>query len=90
MEKSKKVRLDMAMKRALKMPVTQKIADEISEVLRVDTARLDAQTAIVYAQVAKAIKGDKAAFEIICELSEKSNPKPAKEERFIVEIKVVE
>ena len=73
---------------ALKTMVTDNVKDEISSVLNVNTDRMTAGQAIAYAQVAKAIKGDKNAFETIFNAvkGEEYNAEKA----FSVEIKVVE
>lgn len=74
--------------KALKTKVTDSVREEISGVLNVNTERMTAGQAIAYAQVAKAIKGDKNAFETILNAvkSEDGNgDKP-----FSIEIKVVD
>ena len=51
--------------KALKTCVADNVREEICGVLNVNAQRMTAGQAIVYAQVAKAIKGDKNAFETI-------------------------
>ena len=74
--------------KALKTKVTDSVKDEISSVLNVNTDRMTAGQAIAYAQVAKAIKGDKNAFETI--FNAVKSEEPDTEKAFSVEIKVVE
>ncbi|MEG1972931.1 MAG: hypothetical protein RR315_07180, partial [Oscillospiraceae bacterium] len=73
-----------------KTQVTEKIAQEIQQVLDVDATTLDARAAIAYAQVAKAVKGDKGAYEMINEYAEKQDKEVGKGGGFVVEIRVVE
>ena len=62
--------------KALASKVTDSVKEEIAQVLNVNTDRMTAGQAIAYAQVAKAIKGDKNAFEalgsVVCDEDEKS------------------
>ncbi len=73
--------------RALRSKVTQSVKDEIAAVLEVNTDRMNARQAIAYAQIAKAIKGDRAAFEAI---STMQTEKADRENSFCVEVKVVD
>ncbi|MBR2028075.1 MAG: hypothetical protein IKA10_03655 [Oscillospiraceae bacterium] len=73
--------------KALKTSVADTVRDEICGVLNVNTRRMTAGQAIVYAQVAKAIKGDKNAFETILSTV---GSQDAEEKPFSVEIKVVD
>ena len=73
--------------KALKTKVTQSVKDEIAAVLDINTDRMNARQAIAYAQIAKAIKGDKAAFEAISSMRTESDQG---ENVFSVEVKVVE
>ncbi|MBE6887145.1 MAG: hypothetical protein E7484_01845 [Ruminococcaceae bacterium] len=75
------------MDKALKSPVTQQVRDEIASVLDVNTDRMTARQAIVYAQIAKAIRGDKAAFEAVSSVAAEAT---AADKSFCVEVKVVE
>lgn len=75
------------MDKALKTKVTQTVREEIGSVLDVNTERMTARQAVIYAQIAKAIKGDKSAFEAVSNMADRS---PAQQEGFCVEIKVVE
>lgn len=74
--------------KALKTKVMDSVKDEISSVLDVSTDKMTAQQAIVYAQIAKAIKGDKSAFEAISNTVKQEMPE--EEKAFCVEVKVVE
>ncbi len=74
--------------KALKTGVADSVRDEICGVLNVNTRRMTAGQAIVYAQVAKAIKGDKNAFETI--LNTVGGEKADEDKPFSVEIKVLE
>ena len=74
--------------KALKTSVADNVRDEICGVLNVSTRRMTAGQAIVYAQVAKAIKGDKNAFETI--LNTVSEQCDEEDRPFSVEIKVVD
>lgn len=75
------------MEKALKTRVTQQVKDDIASVLAVNTDKMTARQAVVYAQIAKALKGDKSAFEAI---SNMNAVKPESEKAYSVEIKVVE
>lgn len=75
------------MDKALKTKVTQQVKDDIASVLAVNTEKMTARQAVVYAQIAKAIKGDKSAFEAV---SNMHTEKPESEKAYSVEIKVVE
>ena len=74
--------------KALKTSVADKVKEEICGVLNVNAQRMTAGQAIVYAQVAKAIKGDKNAFETI--LNTVGGEEVAEDKPFSVEIKVVD
>lgn len=74
--------------KALKTSVADKVREEICSVLDVNAQRMTAGQAIVYAQVAKAIKGDKNAFETI--LNTVAGDDVQEEKPFSVEIKVVD
>ena len=74
--------------RALATKVTDSVKEEIAQVLNVNTDKMTAGQAIAYAQVAKAIKGDKNAFEAITSATKKEDLKGDK--TFSVEIKVVD
>lgn len=75
------------MEKALKTKVTQQVKDDITSVLAVNTDKMTARQAVVYAQIAKAIKGDKSAFEAVSNMyTVKAEPEKA----YSVEIKVVE
>ena len=74
--------------RALKTSVADNVREEICGVLNVNAQRMTAGQAIVYAQVAKAIKGDKNAFETI--LNTVSEQDADSDKPFSVEIKVVD
>ncbi|MBE6894534.1 MAG: hypothetical protein E7483_02880 [Ruminococcaceae bacterium] len=74
--------------KALKTKVTDSVRDEIKGVLNVNTERMTAGQAIAYAQVAKAIKGDKNAFETILNTVRSENMDVDKP--FSVEIRVVD
>ena len=74
--------------RALATKVTDSVKEEIAQVLNVNTDKMTAGQAIAYAQVAKAIKGDKNAFEAITSSTKKEDLKGDK--AFSVEIKVVD
>lgn len=87
MRKNEKNSISNAMDKALGVKVTQQIRDDIAAVLDVNTEKMTARQAVVYAQVAKAIKGDKSAFEAISNIGEKEADK---EKSYAVEIKVVE
>lgn len=73
--------------KALRTKVTDSVREEICGVLSVNAERMTAGQAIAYAQVAKAIKGDKNAFETILNTvkTESGEEKP-----FSIEIKVVD
>lgn len=73
--------------KALKTKVTQSVKEEIASVLDINTDKMNARQAIAYAQIAKAIKGDKAAFETI---SSMQTDKTDRENSFCVEVKVVD
>ncbi len=75
------------MEKALKTKVTQQVKDDIASVLAVNTDKMTARQAVVYAQIAKAIKGDKSAFEAV---SNMHTEKAETEKVYSVEIKVVE
>ena len=75
------------MEKALKTKVTQQVKDDIASVLAVNTDKMTARQAVVYAQIAKAIKGDKSAFEAV---SNMYTEKAETEKAYSVEIKVVE
>jgi len=75
------------MEKALKTKVTQQVKDDIASVLAVSTDKMTARQAGGYAQIAKAIKGDKSAFEAV---SNMYITKPENEKAYSVEIKVVE
>ena len=75
------------MEKALKTKVTQQVKDDIASVLAVSTDKMTARQAVVYAQIAKAIKGDKSAFEAV---SNMYTANPETEKAYSVEIKVVE
>lgn len=72
--------------KALATRVTDSVKEEIGQVLDVNTDRMTAGQAIAYAQVAKAIKGDKNAFEAITAATKDM----AAEKGFNVEIRVVD
>ena len=72
--------------KALATRVTDSVKEEISQVLDVNTDRMTAGQAIAYAQVAKAIKGDKNAFEAITAATKDMDS----ETGFNVEIRVVD
>ena len=74
--------------KALKTNVADKVKEEICSVLDVNAQRMTAGQAIVYAQVAKAIKGDKNAFETI--LNTVAGDDVQEDKPFSVEIKVVD
>jgi len=74
--------------RALASKVTDSVKDEIAQVLNVNTEKMTAGQAIAYAQVAKAIKGDKNAFEAITNATRQEDFKGEKD--FSVEIRVVD
>ena len=76
------------MDKALKSAVTQQVRDEIASVLDVNTEKMTARQAVVYAQIAKAIKGDKAAFEAVSSVADVEEQ--AADKSFCVEVKVVE
>ena len=57
--------INTIMEKALRTKVTQNVKDDIASVLDVNTDRMTARQAVVYAQIAKAIKGDKSAFEAV-------------------------
>lgn len=75
------------MEKALKTKVTQQVKDDITSVLDVNTDKMTARQAVVYAQIAKAIKGDKSAFEAV---SSMYTVKAETEKAYSVEIKVVD
>ena len=72
---------------ALKTRVTQQVKEDIASVLDVNCDRMTARQAIAYAQIAKAIKGDKSAFEAISSMDVQTQ---VQDQPFFVEIKVVE
>ncbi len=74
--------------KALAAKVTDSVREEIAQVLNVNTEKMTAGQAIAYAQVAKAIKGDKNAFEAITNVTKQEDFKG--EKAFSVEIKVVD
>ena len=74
--------------KALASKVTDSVKQEIAQVLDVNTEKMTAGQAIAYAQVAKAIKGDKNAFEAITGATKQEDFKGDK--AFCVEIKVVD
>ena len=75
------------MEKALKTKVTQQVKDDISAVLDVNTDRMTARQAVVYAQIAKAIKGDKSAFEAV---SNMCSDEAVQDKAYAVEIRIVE
>ena len=87
MKNQDKKTMGVIMDKALKSRVTQQVREDICSVLDVNCDRMTAKQAIAYAQIAKAIKGDKSAFEAISgmdvEIHQQDRP-------FFVEIKVVE
>lgn len=87
MKQQNKKTMGSIMDTALKSRVTQQVREEICAVLDVNCDRMTAKQAIAYAQIAKAIKGDKSAFEAISsmDLAAQVQDKP-----FFVEIKVVD
>lgn len=81
-------KFEKTLKQALLTQVNEKVSGEICQVLNIDNCPMDAQTAIAFTQVAKAIKGDKTAFEMVFNSLEESEEKEQK--GFKVEISVVE
>ena len=79
--------MSAVMGKAMKTKVTQQVKDDISSVLEVNTDKMTARQAVVYAQIAKAIKGDKAAFEAVSSMFDNS---PSADRCYSVEVKVVE
>lgn len=79
--------INSIMEKALKSKVTQQVKDDIAAVMDVNTDRMNARQAMVYAQLAKAIKGDKTAFEAINAMC---GEKAAADKTYCVEVKVVE
>lgn len=74
--------------KALKSKVAESVKEEISTVLDISTDKMTAQQAIAYAQIVKALKGDKSAFEAISNaVKQEIN---TDEKTFSVEVKVVE
>lgn len=73
--------------KALRTKVTDNVRKEISGVLAVNTESMTAGQAIAYAQVAKAIKGDKNAFEAVFDACDGNS---TADKPFSVEIKVVD
>lgn len=74
------------LEKALKTKVTDSVREEIGSVLDVNTESMTAAQAIAYAQVAKAIKGDKNAFEAVAGAVKGRQPDGS----LNVEIKVVD
>lgn len=79
--------IEHIMEKAMKSKVTQQVKEEIASVLDVNTDRMTADQAVVYAQIAKAIKGDKSAFETVSSIY---GAKTEMQKAYSVEIKVVE
>ena len=75
------------MEKALKTKVTQQVKDDISAVLNVNTEKMTARQAVVYAQIAKAIKGDKSAFEAVSSMYDE---KSSADKFYTVEVRMVE
>ena len=75
------------MEKALKTKVAQQVKDDIAAVLDVNTDKMTARQAVVYAQIAKAIKGDKSAFEAV---SSMYGDKEMMDKSYTVEIRMVE
>ncbi|MBQ7283832.1 MAG: hypothetical protein IJW74_03130 [Oscillospiraceae bacterium] len=88
METKNNINISRNLGKALKTKVTDSVREEISAVLGVNTEKMTAGQAIAYAQVAKAIKGDKNAFETILDTFSGSDEDAQK--AFSVEIKVVD
>lgn len=88
MEKKQETDISRNLGKALKTKVTDSVRDEICGVLSVNAERMTAGQAIAYAQVAKAIKGDKNAFETI--LNAVKSESDTDEKPFSIEIKVVD
>jgi len=84
---SDKNSMNCIMEKALRSKVTQQVKEDIASVLDVNTDKMTARQAVVYAQIAKAIKGDKSAFEAV---SSMYGVKTESEKSYSVEIKVVE
>lgn len=76
------------MSKALKSPVTENVRQEINAVLDLDSQKMTAQQAVVYAQIAKAIKGDKSAFEAVSNAVKDISD--SEDGNFKVEVKVVD
>lgn len=79
--------MEHIMEKALKSKVTSQVREEIASVLDINPDRMTAGQAVVYAQIAKAIKGDKSAFETVSSLY---SSKTEMQKAYSVEIKVVE
>ena len=88
MENKSDINISRNLGRALKTKVTDSVREEICGVLNVNAERMTAGQAIAYAQVAKAIKGDKNAFETI--LNTVKSESMATDKPFSVEIRVVD
>lgn len=88
MSPRQKIGISANLSKALAAKVTETVREEISQVLDVNTEKMTAGQAIAYAQVAKAIKGDKNAFEAITNATKAEDTKG--EKAFSVEIKVVD
>lgn len=88
MENRSDVNISRNLGKALKTKVADSVREEIGAVLNVNTERMTAGQAIAYAQVAKAIKGDKNAFETILNAVRSENI--VQDKPFSVEIKVVD
>lgn len=88
MERKSDTDISRNLGKALKTRVTDTVKEEICGVLDVNAERMTAGQAIAYAQVAKAIKGDKNAFETI--LSAVKNEDMGEGKPFSIEIKVVD
>ena len=79
--------INRIMEKALKTKVTQQVRDDIAAVLDVNTDRMTARQAVVYAQIAKAIKGDKSAFEAVSSMCSEDG---VQDKAYAVEIRIVE
>lgn len=88
MENKTDISISRNLGKALKTKVADSVREEIGAVLNVNTERMTAGQAIAYAQVAKAIKGDKNAFETILNTVHSENT--VQDKPFSVEIKVVD
>ena len=88
MARRKKEDISQSLAKALSTKVTDSVKEEIRGVLDVNTDSMTATDAIAYAQVAKAIKGDKNAFEAISSVTKGEAEKEGG--AFSVEIKVVD